>query len=157
MCACVAATTGDLDGAIKKLFGVRGEYKRIKTADLMMKGAYASVGLASKYNRTMKNMNWCRTVRNQYSHCNWYDTTAEGLCFVDLEHTAKLKRKIKSVMAHRHPIDAVLLKWQETYFTYVRECYWHLAEAYRIAREKVFKGSPLHPWPPWLVRPCKHN
>jgi hypothetical protein len=127
MCACVAATTGDLNTAIKKLFRVRGEHNRIKTADAMMKTAYASIGLASKYNRTMANMDWCRTVRNQYAHCNWYDTTPEGLCFVDLEHTAKLKRKIKLVAAHRYPIDAVLLKRQEFYFTYVRQCYWHLA------------------------------
>ncbi len=49
MCACVAATTGDLDGAIKKLFRMRGENKRIKTADSMMKRPYTSVGLASKY------------------------------------------------------------------------------------------------------------
>ena len=32
-CACVAATTDDFDAAIKKLFGIRGELKRIKTAD----------------------------------------------------------------------------------------------------------------------------
>jgi hypothetical protein len=112
MCACVAAATDDLNGAIKRLFGLRGEYQRIKTANSMMKASYVSVGLASKYDRTMANMDWCRTVRNQYVHCNWYDTTAEGLCFVDLEHTAKLKKKIKSVMAHRYPIDAVLLEQQ---------------------------------------------
>jgi hypothetical protein len=157
MCACLAATTDDLSAAIKRLFGIRGEYKRIKTADAMMKASYASAGLASKYNHVIGNMDWCRTVRNQYAHCNWYDTTAEGLCFVDLEHTAKLKRKIKSVAAHRYPIDAVLLKRQETYFTYVRECYWHLAAAYRIARGKGFKGGPLHPWPPRLARPPRHN
>ena len=33
MCACLAATTDDLGGAIKKLFGVRGERKRIQQAD----------------------------------------------------------------------------------------------------------------------------
>ena len=157
MCACVAATTDDLNGAIKKLFGMRGEYRRIEAADAMMKRSYASVDLASKYSLTIANMHWCRTVRNQYAHCNWYDTTAEGLCFVDLEHTAKLKRKIKSVTAHRYPIDAVLLKRQEIYFTYVRECYWHLAEAYRTACGKEVKGGPLHPWPPRFTRPPKHS
>ena len=122
----------------------------------MMKASYASAGLASKYNLTIANMDWCRTVRNQYAHCNWYDTPAEGLCFVDLEHTAKLKTKIKSVTAHRHPIDAVLLKRQETYFTYVSDCYLHLDEAYRT-RGKGFKGGPLHPWPPRRPRPPKRN
>jgi hypothetical protein len=69
------------------------------------------------------------------------------------EHTAKLKRKIKSVAAHRYPIDVMMLTRQETFFAYVRECYWHLAEAYQTGR-KVFKGSPLHPR---LARPSKHN
>jgi hypothetical protein len=122
-----------------------------------MKARFASTGLSSKYNRTMKNMNWCRTLRNQYAHCNWYDTNKEGLCFVDLEHTANLKTKIKSVTAHRYPIDAVLLKRQENYFLYVRRCYWHLAEAYRIAQGKRVSGGPLHPWPQILARPPKHN
>jgi hypothetical protein len=158
MCACVAEATDDLNGAIKKLFSIRGEQKRIETADKMMKTYYASVGLASKYNRTIANMHWCRKVRNQYAHCNWYDTAAEGLCFIDLEHTAKLKRKIKSVTAHRYSIDVALLKRQENYFTYVRKCYWHLAEAFRIAHGKASrKGGPLWPWPPRLARPPKHN
>jgi hypothetical protein len=157
MAACVAATTDDLNGAIKRLFGIRGESKRIKIADSMMKASYAAAGLASKYNRTMKNMDWCRELRNQYAHCNWYCTSAEGLCFVDLEHTAQLKRRIKLVTKHRYPIDAMLLMRQESYFAHVRECYWHLAEAYCIAHGKAFKGGPLHPWPPRLARPPRHN
>jgi hypothetical protein len=156
MCDCLAAVTDDLDAAIKKLFGMRGELRRIKCADAIMKASYASAGLASKYSRAMANMDWCRTVRNQYAHCNWYDTNAEGLCFVDLEHTAKLKKEIRSVVAHRYPIDALLLKRQETYFGYVRKCYWHLAEAYR-ARGKAFKDGPLYPWPLRLARPPRHN
>jgi hypothetical protein len=157
MSACVAAVTNDLDSAIKALFGVRGEQRRIKTADSMMKASYVSAGLGSKYKRTIANMDWCRTVRNQYAHCSWYDTTAEGLCFVDLERTAKLKRKIASVTAHRHPVDAALLKRQETYFKYVQKCFWHLAEAYRIVHGKASKGGPLHAWPARLTRPPKHN
>jgi hypothetical protein len=156
MCNCVAATTDDLEGAIKRLFGIQGERKRIKTAHSMMNAAYARAGLASKYNCVMANMHWCRTVRNQYAHCHWYDTKVEGLCFVDLERTAKLKGKIRSVTAHRYPIDAVLLKQQETYFTYVSECYSHLAEAY-VTRGKGFKGGPLHPWPSHRPRPPEHN
>jgi hypothetical protein len=157
MCACLVATTKDLDGAIKRLFGIRGERRRIDEADAIMKARFASVGLSSKYNPTMKNMDWCRKLRNQYAHCNWYDTTKEGLCFIDLERTAKLRRKIKSVTAHRRPIDVVLLKQQEDYFLYVRQCYWHLAEAYGIAQGKRVSGAPFHSWPARLARPPTHN
>jgi hypothetical protein len=34
-------------------------------------------------------MDWCRQIRNQYAHCQWYWTAHEGLCFVDLEAVAK--------------------------------------------------------------------
>jgi hypothetical protein len=139
MCACVAATTNDLDAAIKKLFRTRGEMNRIKTADSMMTARYISAGLETKYRRTIANMDWCRTVRNQYAHCNWYDTSEEGLCFVDLEHTAKLKKKIVSVAKHRYPIDATLLIQQEQYFRYVQKCFWYLVESY-----KSFKGEQRH-------------
>jgi hypothetical protein len=53
MCACLAATTNDLNAAIKRLFGIRGEYKRIKTADSMLKASYASAGLASAFSHSL--------------------------------------------------------------------------------------------------------
>jgi hypothetical protein len=157
MCACVAAATNDLDAAIKKLFGTRGELKRIRAADGMMKASYEAAGLGAKYRRTMANMDWCRTVRNQYAHCNWYDTSAEGLCFVDLEHTASLKRKLRMVTKHRHPIDAPLLSGQEAYFRYVQKCFWYLAEAYEASKGKPRHGLPLFTWPATINRPPKHN
>jgi len=157
MCACVAATTNDLDAAIKRLFGARGELKRIKTADAMMKASYVSCSFGAKYRRTMANMDWCRTVRNQYAHCNWYDTSAEGLCFIDLEHTATLKRKIRVVTKHRRPLDAPLLIRQEAYFKYVQKCFWYLAEAYEISKGKRRHGGPLYTWPASINRPPKHN
>jgi hypothetical protein len=157
MCACVAAATGDLDAAIKKLFGTRGELKRIKTADAMMKASYASSGFGAKYRRTIANMDWCRTVRNQYAHCNWYDTSTEGLCFVDLEHTATLKRTIRVITKHRRPLDTVLLSQQEAYFKYVQKCFWYLAEAYESSKSKPRHGSPLYTWPARINRPARHN
>ena len=157
MCACVAATTNDLDAAIKKLFGTRGELKRIRTADAMMKASYVSGGFGPKYRRTMANMDWCRQVRNQYAHCNWYDTSAEGLCFVDLEHTATLKRKIRVVATHRHPLNAALLGEQEAYFKYVQRCFWYLAEAYEISKAKPRRDGSLYTWPARMNRPARHN
>lgn len=144
MCACVAKATNDLDKAIKALFGTRGELRRIKEADKIMKNSYVAAGLATKYKRTMQNMDWCRTVRNQYAHCNWYDTAHEGLCFVDLERVAKLNKKITRVTANRFSITEDLLIKQETYFKYVQRCFWHLAEAHGIADWNTLRGQPMH-------------
>jgi hypothetical protein len=157
MCACVAATTNDLDAAIKKLFRTRGEKNRIKTADSMMTARYISAGLGTKYRRTLANMDWCRTVRNQYAHCNWYDTSEEGLCFVDLEYTAKLKKKIVSVAKHRYPIDATLLIQQEQYFRYVQRCFWYLVEAYKSFKGEQRHGRPLFTGPARIKRPLKRQ
>jgi hypothetical protein len=157
MCDCVVAATNDLDGAIKTLFGVRGEKRRIDMADEMMGTHYDSAGLGPKHQAAIANMHWCREVRNQYAHCQWYYTPEEGLCFIDLEHTAKLLTKILKLTAHRYPIDAALLQRQEDYFHYVRECYWHLAEALRLATGRINKRSTAFQWPPVLARPPKHN
>jgi len=155
MCACVVGVTNDLDAAIRKLFGTRGEQKRIKTADSIMTPYYSSAGLGTKYRNTIENMGWCKAVRNQYAHCSWYDTSEEGLCFVNLERLAQLKPNIVSVTAHRYPINTALLRQQETYFRYVQKCFWYLAEGY-----KSFNGEQTHglfQWPARIEQPLKHN
>jgi hypothetical protein len=88
LCGCVWAATGNLDAAIKALFRVRGEDNRIKKAVSMAKDYYAAAGLAETFNSVIEDLHWCRQIRNQYAHSQWYYTEAEGLCFVDLEHTA---------------------------------------------------------------------
>jgi hypothetical protein len=123
----------------------------------MMRAAYATNGLGPKYRRALADMDWCRKVRNQYAHCNWYDTLAEGLCFIDLEHTATLKRKIKQVTKHRYSIDAKLLARQEAYFKYVQKCFWFLGEAYEIKHGTKPRGGAFHTWPARINRPPRHN
>jgi hypothetical protein len=157
MCACVAAVTNDLDAAIRKLFGTRGEQRRIETAGSIMTPGYISAGLGTEYRDTIANMGWCKTVRNQYAHCNWYDTSEEGLCFVNLERLAQLKTKIVSVTAHRFPIDTALLRQQEAYFKYVQKCFWYLAESYSMFKGEHRHGRPLFIWPARIERPLKHN
>src|SRR6266496_3754104 len=84
MCDCVFAINNDLDSSIRQLFGRRGELRRIKIAEELMKAQYEAAGLAAPHRAIMEDMDWCRQVRNQYAHCNWYDRENEGLCFIDL-------------------------------------------------------------------------
>jgi hypothetical protein len=90
LCACVCVATGDLDAAIKALFRLRGEDKRIRRAVAMARDYYTSADLAETFDSVIEDLHWCRQIRNQYAHSQWYYTEAEGLCFVDLEHTARL-------------------------------------------------------------------
>jgi hypothetical protein len=83
LCRCVAVINGDLDAAIRAILRERGEQKRIGKADSLAKLAYVDAGLGSYYCAAISDMHWCRLIRNQYAHCNWYDTPAEGVCFFD--------------------------------------------------------------------------
>jgi hypothetical protein len=69
MCACLAATTNDLDGAIKSLFRERGGESRIRAADTRMKQQFIAAGLAAPYQVALCDMDWCRQIRNQMTHC----------------------------------------------------------------------------------------
>jgi hypothetical protein len=85
MALCLIAATGNYDASLKALYSVRGEEKRIKKADRMMKVQYVNAKLAIDYKQTISDMQWCRKIRNQYAHSQWYYTPVDGLCFVDLE------------------------------------------------------------------------
>jgi hypothetical protein len=89
---------------------------------------YENAGLVSDLTETLNNMDFCRELRNQYSHCHWYWTSHEGLCFVDLEELAKQRDPIIKLMANRHPVDVALLQKQEDY---VKQSFMYLESAYR--------------------------
>ena len=70
---CVGIISNDLDAAIRAMFRVGGEQKRIITADSLAKAAYAAAGLGSAYDAAIADIQCCRLTQNQYTHCNWYD------------------------------------------------------------------------------------
>jgi hypothetical protein len=155
MCACLAAVTNNLDGAIKTLFRGRGGENRITAADTLMKQQFIDAGLAAPYQAALCDMDWCRQIRNQYAHCHWYYTPREGLCFINLEKSAKKSDPIFNVTYGRIPLDGKLLTKQEAYFKYVQKCFWSLQSAYRTWAGRP--SSPDWPLPPKLNRPQKHK
>lgn len=158
MCNCVGAATQRLDDAVRALFGVRGERKRIELADSMMRQAYVAVGFEQKYLIAIAGIHWCREVRNQYAHCHWYDTKDEGLCFINLEDAAKRNRNcLLPLKLHRIPVNEALLLQQEAYFKHVQKCFWHLEEAYNNLLGKNEQRAPIFNWPGSMVEPPKHN
>jgi hypothetical protein len=157
MCECLFTTNNDVDLSIKHLFSQRGELRRIKIADGLMRTKYADAGLGNTaYESFMADMDWCRGIRNQYAHCNWYDKEGEGLSFVDLEATANLVITNKrSLGEQRCCVDVALLIEQESFFKYVQRGFWYLAASYR---EKA--GGPCNEGvklPPQRSRPRKYN
>jgi hypothetical protein len=154
LCQCLAAVNSDIDLSIRLLFQVRGEERRIHTADQIMRMAYTNAGLGNVYCEVIADMDWCRRLRNQFPHSNWYHTAMEGLCLVNLEELAKRKGPIGQLADHRKPLTLALLLEQERFFKYVQKCFWHLAEAYPTTA--VRHSGPIHPLPATMQRPSMH-
>jgi hypothetical protein len=163
MCAClIAVESGQYDVPIKEIFTDRGAGKRISVGRKALCQSFAKANLTADLTESLADMEWCRQIRNQYSHCHWYWTTQEGLCFINLEELAK-QPTIPSLTANRHPIDVPLLQQQEDYFWYVKQCFMHLEGAYKAWDQAQTQGgarrrSPsVYPKPQRIARPPKHN
>jgi hypothetical protein len=163
LCACLIAVEGMLDLPIRTIFGERGAQKRILNARRELQTDFANANLSAELIDTLSDIEWCRQIRNQYSHCQWYWTVQEGLCFVNLEELASQPDVITEVMANRHPIDSPLLEAQENFFWYVKQCFMHLESAYRAWEQTRARGGAagqaiyVHPKPPKVARPPAHN
>lgn len=111
----------------------------------------------------LADLDWCRDIRNQYSHCQWFWTAQDGLCFVNLEALAKQPTQILSVVNAKQPVSLALLKAQDDYFWYVKQCLMHLETAYRAWDEARARGGEAGPSsyvyakPPKIERPPAHN
>jgi hypothetical protein len=144
MANCLFAATGDFDNSIKKIFRIIGAEKRITVADAAMRSTYARAGVGTTYEQAISDMDWCRQIRNQYAHCQWYYTDQDRLCLVNLEDIAKLVPPITDLAARKVRVGLHLLEMQMNFFVHTRKRFWYLAEQcsrYLFALRKP--GVPL--------------
>lgn len=160
MCACLIAIEGQFDAPIRQLFNERSAEKRIKGSKKALTLEYTKAGLHIELAEALQDMEWCRKIRNQYAHCQWYWTSNEGLCFVNIEELAKQPGQIVKLMDNRHSIDVKLLATQEEYFNYVKESFAHLETAYHAwnrAHSAPRRPTHVFPRPSKITRPPWHN
>jgi hypothetical protein len=163
LCACRIAVEGILDIPIRELFGERGEKKRLRTATAALRSDYTRAGLITDVTQALDDLDWCRQIRNQYAHCHWYWTSAEGLCFVNLEELATQLTHILALTNGRHPVSLALLEAQEAFFWYVKQCLMHLGDAYRAwdSQQGTADVTPpvpfIYPKPQAVARPPAHG
>jgi hypothetical protein len=152
MADCVAAVMNDRNTALRVLFRTRGEEPRIQIADAIMRHKYMEASLIHPYSEAIGDMRHCKIIRNQFAHCAWYDTADEGLCFLDLEDSAKHPTDF---ILTKRPVNVPLLTLHEAYFKYVQKCFWYLCHEYN----KWAGQSSNHDWklPKKLERPPKYN
>jgi hypothetical protein len=88
MCMCLIVVEGIIDIPIRNVFSTRGAERRIEIAENALQADFTKAGLMAELAQALADLDWCRQIRNQYSHCHWYWTAQEGLCFVNLEELA---------------------------------------------------------------------
>jgi len=154
MAACVGAAIKNIDESLRAMFSVRGEDRRIKLARANLKLPAAAAKLEALTERILTDMDWCKTIRNQYAHCQWYPTTNDGLGFVNFEDVALIVGPIGELEKYRTRLDLALLTEQEDFFVYTRCCFWHLTEQFKNWAEG--SSSQTFPLPPVVAQPLSH-
>jgi len=115
----VSVVTGDFDAALRRMFGTRGESKRITVAERLGLPEYQRLNLADDFKKALRVMRWCLKTRNQYAHWVWWDDYTGKLAFANVEDLTKSKGKVKDFgQLNAHHVDADLLKAQEAYFVH---------------------------------------
>lgn len=163
MCLCLSEVMdGNFDGAMKILFVRMSAEDRQKLAKRTMSAPFSCAGLSTEFEETMVAMNWCRKIRNQYAHSQWYFTTEGGIAIINLEEIVQKAENVGPIASYRRPIDRILLAQQDAYFLYTKRLFLHLSDAYRRIRSadsltKRQKALPLtFPLPPKAKRPKLH-
>jgi hypothetical protein len=117
---CVQVAIRDFDTAFKAMFSVRGESRRIDTAERLGLPAYVPHGLDTDFLAAVAAMRHCLLVRNQYAHWTFWDDNSGALAFANLEDLAKVTAPLSDLGALGvFHIDAALVQAQETFFVYV--------------------------------------
>ena len=70
---CVQMVTGDFDGAMRAMYGTRGETRRINEGVRPGRAPYQAVGLAPDFDEAVTAIRHCLRVRNQYAHHTFWD------------------------------------------------------------------------------------
>ncbi|WFU77404.1 hypothetical protein QA645_22890 [Bradyrhizobium sp. CIAT3101] len=159
--SCLVAVERHIDLPVKRLFERMPAEKRIKLARQTLLPAFADAGLEADMKECLADLDWCRDLRNQYAHCQWGWTSNDGLFFVNLEQlAANHVGPITRVMNHPRYLGVSLLKEQEAYGDYVRECFIYLETAYQAwdrRRRDIAMTAFVFSKPPKITRPCLHN
>lgn len=153
MTLCVGAAVNDRDLTIRDMYQSRGEFARIRKAKTNLNRAAANQPLRELSARVLDDMDWCREIRNQYAHCQWWGSSTP-LSFINMEEVAEVIGVTGPLEGYKRSLDMQVLTEQEQFFGYVRQCFWHLTGLFEIQAGKPATLSVSLPDP--MPRPRKH-
>ena len=119
---CVQVATGDFDSTLKAMFRARGETQRLDIADALGRQVYTDSGLGTEFAMAVGAVRYCLKIRNQYSHCVWWDDWTGKLAIADLEEIAVDNARLHGLTGlTAYHVDVALLRSQEAYFEHADE------------------------------------
>ncbi len=149
---CVNVVRDDFDTVFKAFVKTRGETHRTDMADIFGGQYYHKLEIGTQFEMAIGAVRYCLKIRNQYSHCTWWDDNSGNLAFANLEEIAKNNTLVTGLqgLETRH-IDVHTLSQQELYFEYTDNLLtWVNYEGRRRARKPA---TPPQPAPKQLERP----
>jgi hypothetical protein len=153
LATAMGSALNDDDLAFRLLFRNRGEEQRISIGDIILRPICEKWKLVESWERTRRAFSWCKTTRNQYAHCHWFDGEGDGLFFYNIE---KSSQSASGPIAHQlFHVDVPLLERQENHFRYVSDGSGYLINELR-RRAGTLKS---HGWkaPEEIQPPPRHN
>lgn len=117
---CVQVARNDFDAVLKAMFRARGETQRIDVADALGRQLYHNLNLGTHFEMALGAMRYCLKIRNQYSHCIWWNDISGNLAFSNLEEITKGNNTLLNDLTKLtpHHVNVSLLQSQENYFEY---------------------------------------
>jgi hypothetical protein len=110
---------GNFDTVLKGLFRIRSEARRIDVGEALGRPVYQGLNLDGEFDEAISAMRHCRLIRNQYTHCNWWDDNSGKLAFANLEHAAKTQTVVSGLLdLLPNHVDVPLLQSQEAFYRY---------------------------------------
>lgn len=143
---CVQWARDDLDTVLKAMYRTRGETQRIDVADAFGRQYYRALKLGTDFEMAIGAARFCLKIRNQYSHCLWYDDLSGNLTFTNFEELAKQHDLVSDFSKlTRCYVNVPLLQSQEDYFSHTENLLRYVNSEGRFLEGKLPNRIRLKP------------
>ncbi len=131
---------------------VHGAAARIDVADAIIRPFFESIGLLGQWSNALGALRYCKDIRNQYAHCNWFTEKGKPLTFINFDKDVASPEG--ELMLQLYPTDLTLLQKQCEYFEYTND--WLFFLDCRCRRRRGV-SAPDAVAPKSIPQPPKHN
>jgi hypothetical protein len=157
MVECLDAVLDDYSAVFKRLFSIRGETRRVETAEALGRPLYQEINLGREFAMTFGAIRHLLRIRNQYAHAHWL-ANETGMSMADMEELAQSRLYVggeSKVSLQR--VTPEIVQRQEQYGDYVNSLIAWLTDEANIKRGKAKANrfpKPKQVAQPPLHKPC---